>query len=355
MLFEPGFDIGVRQSSGHVDLPRLREGGMDALFFSIYVPGDTEPGLAVRRALLQIDRVREAARRYPDELVLATSVADIRRAAAGQRIAALLGMEGGHMIDNDLGLLRLYAALGVRYLTLTHNVNTPWADAAADKPAHDGLTDFGREVVRELNRLGVMVDVSHVADATFRDVLETTRVPVIASHSSCRAIANHPRNLSDEMLRALANNGGVAMINFYVDFISEEFRAGSGRAAVQPRFDAAEKACGEDEVCKLAEDERLKRAAMASGELPAVHWQKIVDHIEHAVRVAGIDHVGLGSDFDGAAMPIGMEDASQLPKITAELLRRGHAQADVEKILGGNLLRVWSEVERVGRELRAGG
>ena len=227
MLSDPAFDLGARNSTGSIDISRMRQGGLDALFFSIYMPGDVTGPLAVRRALQQIDKVREAVRAHPRELMLATSVADIRRAVAERKIAALMGMEGGHMIDADLGMLRAYAALGVRYMTLTHSRNTTWADSSGDTAAHNGLTPFGKDVVRELNRLGVMVDVSHVSDKTFYDTLEVTTAPVIASHSSCRAISNSPRNMTDDMLRALAKNGGVVMINYHVEFLSEAFRTAS--------------------------------------------------------------------------------------------------------------------------------
>jgi membrane dipeptidase len=345
LLYEPSFDIGTRNAKGSIDIPRMREGGLDAIFFSIWSPGDLPGPVAVKRALQQIDRVRETVRLHPDDLVLATSAADIERAAARGRIAALLGMEGGHQIDSDLGLLRLYAALGVKYLTLTHSVNTPWADSSGDKPAHNGLTSFGKDVVRELNRLGVMVDVSHVADKTFFDTLEVTSVPVIASHSSARAIANAPRNLTDDMLRALARNGGVAMVNYNAGFLGEAFRAAPRTPAFRARVEAATKACGENEACSIQEEERLEQEAMRSGELPAVNWDAIVDHIDHIAKVAGIDHVGLGSDFDGATMPLGMEDVSKLPKLTDALLKRGYAPADIEKVLGRNLLRVMERVD----------
>jgi membrane dipeptidase len=256
-------------------------------------------------------------------------------------------MEGGHMIDNDLGLLRSYAALGVRYLTLTHSLNTTWADSSGDKPAHNGLAPFGGDVVRELNRLGVMVDISHVADKTFFDTLAVARAPVIASHSSCRAIANAPRNMTDDMLRALAKNGGVVMINYNAGFLSEEFRAARRSPELTARIDAANKRCGGDEGCVIREGERINQEAMIKGELPKVTWEKIIEHIDHAVKAAGVDHVGLGSDFDGAVMPLGMEDVSKLPKITDALLKRGYSEQDVQKILGGNILRVMEQVERV--------
>ena len=349
MLFDKTFDITVRHKDGNIDLPRMREGGLDALFFSIWVPSDITGPPAVKRALDLIDSVHKAAKAHPADLMLATTAADIRRAAAGHKIAALMGMEGGHMINDDLGQLRKYAALGVRYLTLTHFKNNNWADSSTDKPAHNGLTPFGKDVVRELNRLGMMVDISHVADKTFYDALAVTDAPVIASHSSCRAIANHPRNMTDEMLRALAKNGGVVMINYHAGFLSEEFRVASEKrnGTVDVAMAAMSKKCGGNEACTTLESERIDHEAMAKGELPKVTWEKIVDHIDHAVKVAGADHVGLGSDFDGATMPFGMDDASKLPRITEALLQKGYSEEDVKKILGGNLLRVMEAVERI--------
>ncbi|HTK29705.1 MAG TPA: dipeptidase [Vicinamibacterales bacterium] len=348
LLFDKTYDIGVRQKNGNIDIPRMKEGGLDALFFSIWVPSDITGPPAVKRAMDLIDTVREAARTHPADLVLATTAADVRRAAAEHKVAALMGMEGGHMIDDDLRLLRVYAALGVRYLTLTHFKNNNWADSSTDKPAHNGLTPFGKDVVRELNRLGVMVDISHVADKTFYDALEVTKAPVIASHSSCRAIANHPRNMTDDMLRALAKNGGVVMINYHAGFLSEEFRVASEKRAgsIVQSMDAMSKKCGGNEACTTMESDRIDHEAMLNGQLPKVSWEKIIEHIDHAVKVAGIDHVGLGSDFDGATMPLGMEDATKLPKITDALLKKGYKEEDVTKILGGNILRVMEAVER---------
>jgi membrane dipeptidase len=348
LLFDKTFDISVRHKDGNIDVPRMREGGLDALFFSIWVPSDVTGPPAVKRALDLIDCVREAARLHPNDLALATTAAEVRKAAAEHKIAALMGMEGGHMIDDDLRLLRLYAALGVRYMTLTHFGNNNWADSSTDKPQHNGLTAFGKDVVREMNRLGMMVDISHVADKTFWDVIETTKAPVIASHSSARSIANHPRNMTDDMMRGLAKNGGVIMINYHAGFLSEEFRVASEKKSgnVVQAMAAMSKKCGGNEACTTLESERIDHEAMAKGELPAVSWEKIVEHIDHAVKVAGADHVGLGSDFDGATMPIGMEDASKLPKITDALLKKGYADADIEKILGGNILRVMEAVER---------
>jgi len=353
MVFE-GFDLAARDAHGHVDIPRMREGGLDAVFFSIWVPSAVTGPEAVKRALRQIDAVREQVRRHAKDLALATTAAEVRDAVGRGRLAALMGMEGGHMIDNDLGLLRLYAALGVRYLTLTHFKNNDWADSSTDAPGHNGLTPFGKDVVRELNRLGVLVDISHVADKTFYDALEVTRAPVIASHSSCRALCDHPRNMSDDMIRALARNGGVVQINYEISFLSQAVR--DAKRARGRRVDVTdqevERLCGDNEACQVREGERLDREAMASGALPKVTWEAIVDHIDHVVKLVGPDHVGLGSDFDGASMPLGMEDCSHLPRLTEALLRKGYSEADVEKVLGGNLLRVLEQAERVGREMQ---
>jgi membrane dipeptidase len=281
--------------------------------------------------------------------VLATTAEGIRQAHKQHRIAVLMGVEGGHMIDDDMRQLRNFAALGVRYMTLTHFKNNNWADSSTDTPAHNGLTPFGKDVVREMNRLGMMVDISHVADKTFYDALEVSKAPVMASHSSVRAIANHPRNMTDDMMRALARNGGVMMINYHAGFLSEEFRVASEKKSgnVVEAMAAMSKKCGGDEACSTLESERIDHEAMANGELPKVTWEKIVEHIDHAVKVAGADHVGLGSDFDGATMPLGMEDASKLPKLTDALLKKGYSEADIQKILGGNILRVMEAVEKV--------
>src|SRR5947208_5028597 len=272
LLFEKGFDIGVRHADGNIDIPRMKEGGLDALFFSIWVPSDLTGPPAVKRAMDLIDAVREAARTHPNDLMLATTAADVRKAAAEHKIAALMGMEGGHMIDDDVRLLRLYAALGVRYMTLTHFKNNNWADSSTDKSAHNGLTAFGKDIVREMNRLGVMVDISHVADKTFYDALETSKAPMLASHSSTRAIANHPRNMTDDMLRALARNGGVAMINYHAAFLSEEFRVASEKknGNVVASMAAMSKKCGGNEACTTMESERVDHEAMLKGDLPKV-------------------------------------------------------------------------------------
>jgi membrane dipeptidase len=347
-MIDARFDLGVRHQDGNLDIPRMREGGLDAIFFSIWMPGTVTGPPAVKRALEQIEAVHAAVRTHPNDLLLAMTAADIRRAAAEHKVAALMGIEGGHIINNDLDILRKYAALGARYLTLTHVYNTEWADAAApSKPKHNGLTPFGKDVVRELNRLGMMVDVSHVSDKTFADVIEVSTAPVIASHSSCRVFSNSPRNMTDDMMRALAHNGGVMMINYNASFLSEEYRVAPRRKEYAQRLRAEEKGCGRNQACRTMATERVNQAAMQSGLLPKVTWEKIIEHIDHAVKVAGVDHVGLGSDFDGATMPLGMEDVSELPKITEALVKRGYAEADIQKILGGNILRVMEQVEKL--------
>jgi membrane dipeptidase len=350
------FDLGPRAKDGSIDIPRMREGGLGAIFFSIWTQSKITGPEAVNRALEQINAVHDQVKKHPNDLVLATTASEIRQAHKDGKIAALIGVEGGHMIGNDLANLRKFASLGVRYMTLTHNGNTEWADASNDKPAHNGLTPFGKDVIREMNRLGVMVDISHVSDKTFYDVLEITKAPPIASHSSCRALCDHPRNMTDAMIKALAEKGGVSHINYHIGFLSQEFR---DAMKADPKLnvmmgEALTKKCGENEECQILEGERITRELVDQGKLPRVDYEKIIEHIDHAVKIGGIDHVGLGSDFDGANMPYGMEDASKLPLITEALLNKGYSESDVRKILGENTLRVMSEVERVSHEMNAG-
>lgn len=354
-LLDGKFDLGPRNSSGSIDIPRMKEGGLGAIFFSIWLPSKVTGPESVKRALDQIDAVREQVREHPRELALATTAAEVREAHRQGKIAALMGVEGGHMIASDLGMLRTYAALGVRYMTLTHSGNDEWADSSTDKPAHNGLTDFGKDVVREMNRVGVMVDISHVSDKTFADALEVSKAPLIASHSSCRAICDAPRNMTDDMIRALGAKGGVIQINYHVGFLSQEFRDAERKDPEIDKSIAAEvqKRCGDNEGCQLIEGDKITREYVQQGKLPRVDWTKIIEHIDHAVKIAGVDHVGLGSDFDGANMPFGMEDASKLPQITEALLQKGYSEGDVKKILGENTLRVMTEVERVSREMNS--
>jgi membrane dipeptidase len=354
-LLEPSFDIGTRHADGNIDIPRMREGGLNAIFFSIWIPSKTVGPDAVKKAIDQIDAVREAVRKHPNDLVLATTADEVRAAKKQNKIAALMGVEGGHMIDNDLAVLRSYAVLGVRYMTLTHMGNTDWADSSTDTPAHNGLTDFGKQVVLEMNRLGVMVDISHVSDKTFYDAIATSKAPVIASHSSARALTETPRNMTDDMMRVLAKNGGVIQINYHVGFLSQEFRdfEKAHPEAEKEINDEVKKRCGDNEACSLVMGDQVVRDLMQAGKLPKVDWTKIIDHIDQAVKIAGIDHVGLGSDFDGAVMPIGMQDVTHLPQITGALLQKGYSESDIRKILGENTLRVMSEVERVSRQLNS--
>jgi membrane dipeptidase len=357
LMLDAKFDLGARQTKGSIDIPRMREGGLGAIFFSIWIPSKVTGPTAVQKALQQIDAVREQVRKHPKDLVLATTAEQIRQAHKNGKIAASMGVEGGHMINSDLGVLRKYAGLGVCYMTLTHSGNDEWADSSTDKAVHNGLTDFGKDVVREMNRLGVMVDISHVSDKTFYDALEVSRAPLLASHSSCRAVCDAPRNMADQMMKDLAAKGGVIQINYHVGFLSQEFR---NAEKADPKINEAiaeevTKRCGGDanEGCMLIEGDRITREYVAKGILPRVDYTKIIEHIDHAVKVAGLDHVGLGSDFDGANMPYGMEDASMLAKITEALLKKGYSDGDVKKILGENTLRLMTDVERVSRELNA--
>ncbi|MGH9847300.1 MAG: dipeptidase [Blastocatellia bacterium] len=332
-MTDENYDLGARDPSGKIqtDIPRMKEGGLDAEFFAIYVDRKyVKEGGAARRALDMIDGVYEQARRHPESLEMAFTAADIRRIHRAGKIAALMGIEGGHAIEDSLSALRQFYKLGVRYMTLTHTNTNNWADSAGGigNPAekrHGGLSDFGKEVVREMNRMGMIVDISHVGDETFQDCIETSEAPLIASHSSCRALTNVPRNLTDDMLRALAKNGGVVMINFYNGFINTDYAKPGDPAPAQS----------------------AKTATL----------DMLMAHFEHAIKIAGIDHVGIGSDFDGVdgMLPPGMEDVSKLPNITYELLKRGHSDADVKKVLGENLLRVMGEVERTARRLQASG
>jgi membrane dipeptidase len=346
-LFEPGFDLAARHANGGVDIPRLREGGVGAVFFAVWVPGTVTGAEAVRRALEQIDAIHREVARHASDLALARTAAEIERAHAEGRIAILIGIEGGHMIDSSLYVLRQFRSLGAVYITLTHMRNTEWADASTDPPLHNGLSDLGKQVIREMNRLGMIVDVSHISDKTLRDVLDVSEAPVFASHSSCRALCDCPRNLSDDLIRAIAAQDGLVHINFHVGFLSQEF---ADFEAAHPHIEKeveaeAKKRSGENGARELIEWDRIVREFAGNGKLPRVEWARIIDHIRRAVQIAGIDHVGLGSDFDGACMPFGMEDASKLPRITEVLLGEGYGEPDIRKILGGNLLRLMKRVE----------
>jgi membrane dipeptidase len=367
-MIDEGFDLGMNGADPnakiktHTDLVRMKKGGLDAQFFAIYVDKlfvDKKPaegGGAARRALDMIDLVYEQVHRHPEVLEAAATASDIRRIAKKGKIAALMGIEGGHAIEDSLHALRMFYKLGVRYMTLTHTNTNNWADSEADlsNPKvkhHNGLNDFGRKVVLEMNRLGMMVDISHVADKTFYDVIETTKAPVIASHSSCRALANHTRNMTDEMLRALAKNGGVIMINFYNGFVDGRKAEWTMKSrALQEEL--SQKYAGD---AKRVDEEMKKwRAANKVDEIGATPFSMLMDQFIHAIKVAGIDHVGIGADFDGIPLdgaPTEMEDVSKLPNITIELMKRGFSDADIKKVLGENLLRVMTQAERVSQKL----
>jgi membrane dipeptidase len=331
----------------HTDLLRMQTGGITGEFFSIYVDQKyAKEGGSARRAMDMIDKVYRQAELYPDKLVMAYSVADIRRAKKQGKIAALMGIEGGHAIENSLMALRNFYRLGIRYITLTHNNTNDWADASRDTARHNGLSNFGKEVVGEMNRLGMLVDISHVADKTMQDVLEISRAPVIASHSSVRALADSPRNIPDDLLRGIAKNGGVVMINFFPGFIDQKVvDANKERMArLAPKLNALREEFKSD-------PQRLQqetRALFAANPLPTTPLSVLIDHIEHVIKVAGIDHVGLGSDFDGIpSLPVGMEDIAQLPNITYELLKRGYKEPEIRKVLGENFLRAFSKAEQI--------
>jgi len=362
-FLDEGFDIGSTdpKDNGHISLDKARQGNLGAEFFSIWVEPETNKGQFARHTFDLIDSVYEQAARYPDRMMMAFSVADIERAHREHKLAALMGIEGGHSIENDIHLLRDYYRLGVRYMTLSWSNTNEWADSSGDindstVQHHDGLTDFGKQIVLEMNRLGMMVDISHVADKTFYDAIATTKAPVIASHSSARALVNAPRNMTDDMLKAVAKNGGVVQVNFFNAFDDEDFRKAleaqsKDQAAAQQEY--INKLKAEGKTPTYLDTDKIEREWMAK--IPRPPLKSLIDHIDHIAKVAGIDHVGLGSDFDGVsgATPQGIDSAADLPKITQALLDRGYSEGDIHKILGGNLLRVFGEVERVSREMRA--
>jgi membrane dipeptidase len=351
-VLDEGFDLGRPNGTTHTDLARMKASGITAEFFSIFVDRTfAEHGGAARRALEMIDITYQQIERHPRDLFLATRTEDIRRAKREGKIAVLMGIEGGHAIENSLFVLREFYRLGVRYMTLTHTNTNDWADSAGfsgPEPArHHGLSAFGEEVVREMQRIGMLVDISHVSDETFASVLRIARAPIIASHSSARALAEHRRNLSDDMLRALARNGGVAMVNFYGGFLDprcverqRDFREKNkdAIAALNQRYAGA--------PAVLAEE----MAKLSKGVCPPVPLSILIDHIDHMVKVAGIDHVGLGSDFDGVSiLPEELDGIDKLPRITDELVKRGYAHGDVRKVLGENFLRVFDAAEAYAR------
>ena len=362
-FLDENYDIGSTdpKDHGHVSLDKAKAGNLGAEFFSIWVEPETNQDHFARHTLDLIDSVYEQAARHPGRMMMAFSVDDIERAHKQKKLAALLGIEGGHSIENDIHLLRDFYRLGVRYMTLSWSNTNEWADSSGDinNPKlehHNGLSDFGKQVVLEMNRLGMLVDISHVADKTFYDTIAVTKSPVIASHSSARALTNHPRNMTDDMLRTVAKNGGVVQVNFYNAFIDEDYRKAAEaqakeRAAAVRAYDDQMKAAGK--TVTYLDNDRIEREWAAK--IPRPPLKSLIDHIDHIAKVAGVDHVGLGSDFDGVsgATPQGIDSAADLPKITQALLDRGYSADDIRKILGGNLLRVFREAERVSRELQS--
>ena len=353
MIVDEGYNLAEKHDFGQVDIPRMRAGHVSGLFMSIWTDPDRyTPTEAVRRALEEIDAVRRETARHPADLELATTADQILAARKRGHIAILMGVEGGQAIDSDLSILRTFFELGARYMTLTHTNHTPWADTSSKPPEHNGLTDFGKQVVREMNRLGMMVDISHVSDKTFYDALETSTAPIIASHSSSRSIANVARNMTDDMLRAIAAKGGVVHINFYEGFLEPGFLDRENALKdEQTRQDAVEGGAPNfGDRSQMGQAVR-KINAERIAKLGRVPLARLLDHFEHAVKIAGIDHVGLGSDFDGAddMFPQDMEDISKIPNLVRGLMERGFSDADILKILGGNTLRVMRAVEQAAK------
>jgi membrane dipeptidase len=364
---DENFDLADPLNGGNLNLETIHKGNLGAEFFSIWVEPTLYKGEYARRTLVLIDAVKQQVAKHPDQIEFAASPEEIEKAHRDHKFAALMGIEGGHSIENSLALLRQYYALGVRYMTLTWSNSNDWADSSGDindtstPHTKEGLTEFGKDVVYEMNRLGMMVDISHVADRTFYRTLVITRAPVIASHSGARALCDAPRNMTDDMLRAVANSGGpgskggVVQVNFYSGFVSQAYR--DAQIAMEPKVKAAvqelkDKAKGEGREVTYDEISKVQRQYADS--IPRPPLSMLIDHIDHIAKVAGVDHVGLGSDFDGVSgqLPEGLDSPADLPKITEALMARGYSAEDCRKILGGNLLRVFREVEAVSRELQ---
>lgn len=340
-------DIKVPQPAIHTDIARLREGGVGGQFWSVYVPATMQGQTAVRVTFEQIDIVHRMMRKYPDTFELARTSADVERIFKAGKIASLIGMEGGHSIDNSLATLRMFHAVGARYMTLTHSSNIPWADSGTDTPKLGGLSKFGEEVVREMNRMGMLVDLSHTSPETMDDALRVTEAPVIFSHSVARALNDHGRNVPDSILQQLPKNGGVVMVTFVTSFVSPEVNAhGQRQTAERNRL----RALYQNDAAKV--EAELKTWVAANPE-PKATLSQVADHIDHIRKVAGIDHIGIGGDFDGIdSVIVGLENVSTYPALTAELLKRGYSDADVKKILGVNVLRVMKRAEEVAARLQ---
>jgi len=335
-------DIGQRLPDGMVDLPRLQEGGIHVPFFALWVPSYYPGAEAVRRTLDLRDAMQGVFDKYPDRIELATSAHDIERIVGQRKIAAVLTIEGGHQIDDDLGVLRMYRRMGILSMTLTHFRSNHWADSSTGKPEHNGLTGFGKQVVREMNRIGMIVDISHVSDKTFYDVLEVSSKPVIASHSSCFVYSDVPRNMKDDMFRALAKNGGVVGVNFGSAFLSQKDADELKQHVLQQSEIEPTVAGAELDAFAAKEQAQHDPAHAKVGNATVEDAAECIDHI---AKIAGIDHVGIGSDFDGiSTVPQGLEDVSKMPNLTAVLLKRGYSESDIQKIMGGNFLRVVKEV-----------
>jgi membrane dipeptidase len=356
-LVDENFDLASDAGTGYIDFNKIKAGNLGAEFFSIWVEPKGNQGHDAKRALDMIDSVYEQARRHPDRIMMAFGTEDILTAHREHKLAALLGVEGGHAIEGDIRILRDYYRLGVRYMTLTWSTTNDIGDSSGDisdtsVKHHGGLTPFGREVVQEMNRLGMMVDISHVADATFYQALALSRAPVIASHSSSRALTSAPRNMTDDMLRALAAKNGVAQVNFYCAFVSQKYfdAASKLRAEHDPDYLKVQELFIKPQTPEVVKELAEAKARLAP-KLPRPPLSDLIDHIDHMVKVAGVDHVGLGSDFDGIdCSPQGLDSAADLPKITQALYQRGYSASDLDKILGGNLLRVFGEVEKVSQQ-----
>jgi membrane dipeptidase len=335
-----------KSTAGQTDLPRLRQGGVGAQFWSVYIPGELKTGFA-RMQLEQIDLMRRVIERYPDSLQLARTAKEIRQARKAGRIGSMLGMEGGHAIENSLGALRAYYDLGVRYMTLTHNVTTDWADSAADEPRHHGLTPFGEQVVLEMNRIGMLVDLSHTSAETMEDAIRVSRAPVIFSHSSARAVCDVPRNVPDDILKKMPANGGVVMVTFVPGFTDPEV-AKIMQPALEDYNRRARELKTEEEQNKLFDE------LIGNLKLPKTTIAKVADQVDYVRRVAGVEHVGLGGDFDGNSQwPEGLSDVSMYPNLFAELIHRGWSDEDLKRLAGENLLRALEQAEKVSAKMKA--